>query len=432
MGEKTGGEVDIRSRPFYLLLLMAGAVGALGALVTLAFFIAMRVGTQLLWDSLPPLLGLQSGTSSALFVVATCALGGLLVGLITRLTKSKPTLLAEELGDFADHGTLDPRRGAAGLLRGLIGLVFGGSIGPEGPLTGGTGGLGTWLARRRGARPEVGAVSTLAAMSGMFGAFLGSPFGFAMFAIETGLEEGKLSWKMLLPSIVAASVGYAVFFSLTGYVFGGMYEFPPYEDWHVYELALAVPLGLLGGLLGLLFIYLFRTLRKVAGRRASTSILPPTLAGLVLGVLGVAFPLLLFSGDAEVQMVIDQAAELGAATLITLAVLKVLVTALLLAWGWSGGYIFPSFFMGAALGLAVNALFPSVPAIVCMVCVMSGVAVALIKAPIALALIIGALFDVRLAPLIAVAILASFLLTYRIDLVPHAETAPDPTAPSRE
>ena len=51
---------------------------------------------------------------------------------------------------------------------------------------------------------------------------------------------------------------------------------------------------------------------------------------------------------------------------------------------------------------------------------MSGVAVALMKSPIALALIVQALFDVRLAPVIAISILAAFLLTYRHDLVPNA------------
>lgn len=50
-----------------------------------------------------------------------------------------------------------------------------------------------------------------------------------------------------------------------------------------------------------------------------------------------------------------------------------------------------------------------------------GVAVALMKSPIALALIVQALFDVRLAPVIAISILAAFLLTYRHDLVPGAK-----------
>ncbi|KQM12278.1 hypothetical protein AOA80_03150 [Methanomassiliicoccales archaeon RumEn M1] len=83
--------------------------------------------------------------------------------------------------------------------------------------------------------------------------------------------------------------------------------------------------------------------------------------------------------------------------------------------------------MGTALGLAVHQLLPFVPEIVCIVCVISGVSVALLKSPIALALIIQVLFDVRLAPIIAIAILAAFLLTYREELVPPVEKCSEPS-----
>lgn len=422
-----GNEIDIRSRKFYKLLLLSGAIGAAGALLTLAFIIVLRSGIQLIWYLVPQQLGVPDGTALPLFVIGTCVAGGALVGLITRYSRARPTLLAEELGEFAECGRLEPRNGAAGLVRGLVGLLFGGSIGPEGPLTGGSGALGTWLAERlRLPRPVV-AVSSLSGMSGMFGSFLGSPFGFAMFTIEAGLEKGKLSWKLLLPSIVAASVGYGVFFALTGYVFGGGYDFPAYEDWHVLDLVYAVLLGLLGGLLGLLFIRLYRTLRKWADRRRSRPVSLAMLAGLVLGIMGAFYPMLLFSGDSQIQDLIDDAAAMGAFLLIAMAVLKVFVTATCLAFGWSGGYIFPSFFMGTALGLAVHQLLPFVPEIVCIVCVISGVSVALLKSPIALALIIQVLFDVHLAPIIAIAILAAFLLTYREELVPPVEKCSEPS-----
>jgi len=413
--------VDIRSRPFYKLLLLSAAVGALGALLTLAFIIIMTQGTQLIWEFIPQLFGLSSGTESALFIIVACTLGGLLVGLITHCTRTRPALLAEELGEFVENGRLDPRNGMVGLLRGLVGLLFGGSIGPEGPLTGGSGALGTWLAERMGLKRPVGAISTLAGMSGMFGAFLGSPFGFAMFTIEGGLEKGKLSWKLLLPSIVAASVGYGVFFALTGYVFGGGYIFPAYEEWRLLDLGYAVLLGLLGGLVGLLFIRLFKGMRSLAEREKTHPVALALLAGLILGAVGALFPVLLFSGDAEIQVLLNDAAKLGLIMLIVLALLKVFITATCLALGWSGGYIFPSFFMGTALGLALHQMLPFIPEIVCIVCVMSGISVALLKSPIALALIIQTLFDVRLAPIIAISILAAFLLTYKAELVPATE-----------
>lgn len=414
-------EVDIRSRPFYKVLVLSGAVGALGALLTLAFVLVLINGIQFIWTTLPQLLGLQDGTSSALFIITVTLTGGLLVGLITYYSRVRPALLMEEFEEFTENGRIIPRNGAVGLVRGLVGLLFGGSIGPEGPLTGGSGALGTWLAERLGMKRPVCAVTTLSGISGMFGSFLGSPFGFALIAIEGGLEEGRLSWKLILPSIVAASVGYGVFFGLTGYVFGGDYQFPSFEDWNLLDLGYAVLLGLMGGAVGLLFIFFFRGMRRWASRWSSHPVALAVLAGLILGAVGAVFPVILFSGDAQIQDLIDNAAALGFLTLVVLALLKVFVTVVCLSLGWSGGYIFPAFFIGTAMGLAVHQALPFIPEIVCIVCLISGVSVALLKSPIALSLIILTLFDVRLAPIIAISILAAFLLTYRTDLVPATQ-----------
>ncbi|MDW5564260.1 MAG: chloride channel protein [Methanomassiliicoccus sp.] len=419
MTDVTGlSNVEIRSKPFYRLLFISGAIGLLGALMTVAFFVVMESGIFVIWEGLPGLLGLGEGTESAAFTITFCLLGGLLVGLITKYTRVRPALLAEELEEFVESGRLPPRNGMVGLVRGLVGLVFGGSIGPEGPLTGGCGSLGTWIADRlKVPKPAVG-VFTLSGISGMFGSFLGSPFGFAMFTIEAGMEKQKLSWKALLPSIIASSVGYTVFFALTGYVFGGNYNFPAYDGWNLIDLAYAVMLGLVGGLVGLLFIRSFRTIRRWSGRWSSRPVELAMLAGLILGLVGAAFPVLLFSGDKQIQTIIDDAIGLGFLMLLALTLMKVLLTVVCLALGWSGGYIFPSFFIGTAMGLAMHQLLPFIPEIVCIVCVMSGVSVALLKSPIALALIIQALFDVRLAPVIAISIVAAFLLTCKTDLVP--------------
>jgi len=110
---------------------------------------------------------------------------------------------------------------------------------------------------------------------------------------------------------------------------------------------------------------------------------------------------------------------------IVLSLAKVFVTASCLSLGWSVGYIFPSLFMGAGIGLAINLLMPFIPEVVCIACVMGGISTALFKSPIAMALIIQALFAINLAPLIAVSVLVSYILTYGATLVPmNAEERP--------
>ena len=172
--------------------------------------------TQAVWTNLANIFGISNGVYDALFVIPMCLIGGLIVGLITKYTKVKPMLLQQDLAEFAETGQLNPRAGYVGMVRGFIALVFGASIGPEGPLTGGSGGLGTWLAMKLKLPKPVIAESTNAAISGMFGGFLDSPFGWPIITIEMGLQSGKLSWKMVLPGVVAGAIGFAVYFGITG------------------------------------------------------------------------------------------------------------------------------------------------------------------------------------------------------------------------
>ena len=141
------------------------------------------------------------------------------------------------------------------------------------------------------------------------------------------------------------------------------------------------------------------------------------LAGLILGLIGTVFPLALFDGAAEIQTIINDAVELGIAMLLALALAKIILLCVCLSMGWTGGYISPSFFIGASVGLAVHLAFPFIPEVVCMVCLISGVAVALLRSPMALALIVAMMFQLTLTPVIAIAIVSSFILTLGTSMV---------------
>ena len=83
----------------------------------------------------------------------------------------------------------------------------------------------------------------------------------------------------------------------------------------------------------------------------------------LMGIIGALLPLIRFSGEAETLALIDQAAQMGFLMLVVLAVSKLFATALLLATGWKGGYIFPVMFAGIAIGMAGKVLFPGVPVV---------------------------------------------------------------------
>ncbi len=134
-------------------------------------------------------------------------------------------------------------------------------------------------------------------------------------------------------------------------------------------------------------------------------------------MLGAIFPLALFDGNSGTQTIINQAAELGIVMLIVFALVEIFLTTVCLSYGYSGEYIFPSFFIGASAGLAIRTLLPFIPDAVCMACVMGGVGVGLLRTPITMTFIVQLMFDVRLAPVIVIAIITAFLLSHGTNLI---------------
>ena len=135
------------------------------------------------------------------------------------------------------------------------------------------------------------------------------------------------------------------------------------------------------------------------------------LGGLAMGLIGALLPLTLFSGEEQTTDLIVHAAEIGVVMLIVLGLVKLFATSLLLATGWKGGYIFPIMFASAALGLALDLLFPSVPVAVCVAATMAGALVAALRAPLFAALFTMVLVQRETAAVVAVAVVVSALLT---------------------
>ena len=148
----------------------------------------------------------------------------------------------------------------------------------------------------------------------------------------------------------------------------------------------AVPLGMIGGTVGWLFMLSIRRLLRLFQPMQRHVVLRGLIGGLGMGLIGALLPLTLFSGEAETAELVNQAAEIGVLMLIVLGFAKLLATSLVLATGWKGGYIFPIMFTSVALGMAVNLLFPGIPVPVTVASTMAGALVAALKAPLFAAL----------------------------------------------
>ena len=212
---------------------------------------------------------------------------------------------------------------------------------------------------------------------------------------------------------------------LSGAFFETLYRFPAYSP-QVRDMVWAVPLGLIGGVVGLLFMLSLRRLQRLFQPMKQHVVVRGLIGGLGMGMIGALLPLTLFSGEDGTSELITNAAEIGVVMLIVLGLAKLFATSLLLATGWKGGYIFPVMFASAALGMAASLLFPGIPVAVAVAATMAGALVAVLRAPLFAILFTLIMVQKETAAVVAVAVVASALLAAALALVAARRAAEQP------
>lgn len=403
--------IDPQAKPaaYIKLLGFVAVLGVLSALVTFVFMAIVHQGTVLIWEQAADALSIDL----RLFTILVCTIGGLLVGLLVKLFGDHSGIFAEVMQEFGKTGRFDYRNAPGIVITAFVSLIAGASLGPEAPLADASGGMGTLLADRLKLDEQETRTMGYSGVSGMLAAFVTSPFGGAILGLESaqGGTSGKQTYFwVLFPSLLSSAVATVVFVLLSGTFFETLYRFPNYTP-QLMDLLYGVPLGLLGGAVGLLFMLSLKRLQQLFQPMKQHVVLRGLIGGLGLGLIGALLPLTLFSGEEGTVDLITHAAEIGFFMLIVLGLAKLFAASLLLATGWKGGYIFPIMFASVALGLAVNLIFPAIPVAVTVAATMAGALVAALKAPLFAALFTSVLVQLETSPVIAVAVVVSALLS---------------------
>jgi H+/Cl- antiporter ClcA len=403
--------IDTRAKPKSYLRLMAlvALLGIVSALVTFAFVALVHQGTHLIWEQ----TALALGIDLRLFTVLVCAIGGLVVGLLVKLFGDHNAIFAELMQEFGKTGRFNYHHAPGIVITAFVSLISGASLGPEAPLADACGGLGTLVADKLKLDKEETRTMGYSGVSAMLASFITQPISGALLGLEAaqGDTSGRQTYFwVLFPSLLASAVATVVFVLLSGNFFETLYHFPKYTP-RLVDLLYAAPLGLIGGIVGLMFMLSLRRLQRLFQVMKTHVVLRGLIGGLGMGIIGALLPLTLFSGEAETTELITQAAEIGVVMLIVMGLVKLFATSLLLATGWKGGYIFPIMFASVALGLALDLLFPGVPVAVCVAATMAGALVAALRAPLFAAMFTLVLVQKETAAVIAVAVVVSALLS---------------------
>lgn len=345
-----------RSQQMLSMALPAIVVGVGSSLVLLAAVVVANLLQRFLWTTLPPMFGATSATWWWVLGILTAS--GLVIGLIAKFVPGHagPDPATESLFGAPMPAVVLP--GLAIVL--ILMLASGVSLGPENPITAIVVGLTVAIGTR--VMPKVPQKAwVILAVAGIVGAMFGTPVAAALLLSEIfGGGEGEPPlWDRMFAPLVAAGAG-----AMTT----AMFEAPSfalpieaYGEPRLIDLATGTAVVLVSCGIGLVAVHVFLWLHR--GFTALRSpVLALTLGGFVLGLLAiVGGPLTMFKGLGEMKTMVTQAATFGPAALAFMLAVRLLATMVAGTCGFRGGRIFPMVAAGAAFGLLVHALFPSIP-----------------------------------------------------------------------
>ena len=150
-----------------------------------------------------------------------------------------------------------------------------------------------------------------------------------------------------------------------------------------------VPLALVGLALALLTAAFMKAAEAFFGRLKERVVLRALVAGAIFSVVGLFAPVVMFSGETQVQTVIKGAAGYGIALLLVMAVGKLALLAVGFSSGFLGGPTFPLIFASVSVALALNLVFPGVPIAILVAGIMTGAVYALFRTPLMVVLLTG-------------------------------------------
>jgi CIC family chloride channel protein len=331
-----------------------------------------RLRENQLFLALSIVVGILAGLSAVLFSLSIDRVSRTLFGLepsVARLLAVPPlvsvvtgVLLSRFFPDargsgvpqteaaFHINGGVIPARVPAGkFLTGVLCVGSGHSMGREGPSVqigaGIASSIGRWLNLSPIRVQELVPIGAAGALSAAFN----TPVAAVLFALEEIIGDMNAG---LIGSTVVASVSAVI---VERAILGNdpLFRVPAYHLVHPAELAAYAGLGVVGGILSVVFCKLLLGLRALFRRMPpATAVVQPAIGGAIIGALIVFAPEVMGVGYDYV----DQALNGGLVfrTLMFLCLMKVAATIISYSSGNAGGIFAPTLYIGAMLGGALG------------------------------------------------------------------------------
>lgn len=333
-------------RKVIVLLLVAAVIGLVTGTLAVAFRYLLKEVTTLFWAESYDLVA-ATAAMPWYQIMLIPIVGGLILGPIVErfAPETRGAGVPEVIESVVTReGNIRHRTTLLKMFSTLLSLGCGASVGREGPVVHIGSSVGSSIAQLLRMSPEWKRVFLACGASAGIAATFNAPMAGMLFAAEIILVDFQVNYlSQIAVSAVTATV-------VSHHFLGSFPTFnvPQFQLISYWEIPLYLALGLLAGVLSILFI---RTISKVEDLFDGASVprwLRPALGGVAVGGLALLCPHVLGVGYLAMNGVLD--GQLLPLLMIGILLAKFVATSCSVGAGFSGGIFAPSLVMGGLLG----------------------------------------------------------------------------------
>ena len=285
----------------------------------------------------------------------------------------------------------------------VITHLLGGSAGREGAALQLGGCIGSFIGRVVRLNEKDMHIAVMCGMSGLFSALFGTPLTAAIFAMEV-ISVGIIYYSAFLPCIVSALTAVAVT-RLCG-LGGEPYSLSFIPELTAQNILTTAVIGIAAALVSIVFCASLEKTHKLAAKLIKNDYLRPVIGGTAIALMTLTIGTRYNGTGSEVIM---NAVSNGEALPYDFA-LKMLFTVVTIGFGFKGGEIIPTFFIGSTLGAVIGPIV-GLPAGYSAAIGMVALFCAVVNCPFASIILSIELFGSEGLILFAVAVCVSYMLS---------------------
>lgn len=231
----------------------------------------------------------------------------------------------------------------------VITHFFGGSAGREGAALQLGGCIGSFIGRIIKLNNKDLPMAIMCGMSGLFSALFGTPLTATVFAMEV-ISVGIIYYGAFLPCIISALTAFAVtsVFKLSP----ASYTIKTIPNLNINNILLVSVIGIAAALVSILFCLSLEYTHKFAAKYLKNEYLRTAAGGALIVLLTVPFGFRYSGiGGDVIKIAVTEGVALPYDFII-----KMVFTVITISFGYKGGEIIPTFFIGAAMGATLSSL----------------------------------------------------------------------------